>query len=95
MDDAEVDFMRFGSWNVGSALGKAEELVEVMTRGEEDECCFQERRREGRKWSKNLKKGKLEQNHQFVGYGCPAGLCGVHVIILMKLIYSKVSVSRA
>ena len=35
-------FIRFGSWNVGSMTGKSSEVVEVLERWRVDLCCVQE-----------------------------------------------------
>uniref|UniRef100_A0A8C4QPJ3 PX domain-containing protein n=1 Tax=Eptatretus burgeri TaxID=7764 RepID=A0A8C4QPJ3_EPTBU len=85
-------FLRFGTWNVGTMTGRSGEVVETLVRRRVDICCVQETRWKGS--GVRMVKGRQGQKYKFMWQGCPEGEHGVDVMFSEEFVDSVVSVIR-
>ena len=83
--------IRLGNINVGSMSGRANEVVEMLTRRKVDVCCLQETRWRGGSARKIEGKDSL---YKFFWSGDKSGFGGVGVMLAEKWIEAVLSVKR-
>ena len=83
--------LRVGTVNVGTMSGRANEVVEMLTRREVDVCCVQETRWRGGSARKIQGKDSV---YKFYWCGDQSGYGGVGVLVAEKWIDNVISVAR-
>ena len=80
-----------GTVNVGTMSGRANEVVEMLTRREVDVLCVQETRRQGSSARKIQGKDSV---YKFYWCGDQSGYGGVGILVAEKWIDNVISVAR-
>ena len=88
----DMNWTRFGTWNVGSMTGRSGEVADALERRKVKVCCVQETRWKGE--GTRILRTKTGGKYKLFWKGCSEGVSGVGVIVSEEFIDKVVEVTR-
>ena len=88
----DMNWTRFGTWNVGSMTGRSGEVADALERRKVKVCCVQETRWKGE--GTRILRTKTGGKYKLFWKGCSEGVSGVRVIVSEEFTDKVIEVTR-